>query len=313
MRILVLGAGGIGGYFGARIHNAGGDVTFLVRPARAENLRTNGLRVSSAFGDTHIVPKLVTTAENLSTHFDVIILSCKAYDLKSALESISPVMGTDSIVLPLLNGVAHLDALDARFGRERVLGGAAHLAVSLSPTGEIKHLNKVHRLIVGSRCTQPSKWHSPLAELLSATCVEFSVSDHVEQDMWDKFVFFSTLAGVTCTMRANIGEILSTCAGETFIIGMLDECGKVAAVCRHPSNSDQLAAYRSLLTERGSSLTASMLRDIERGGSTEADHVIGDMVRRGNVSGVDIPLLKLAYSHLQAYELARERPRLNNA
>jgi 2-dehydropantoate 2-reductase len=311
MRILVLGAGGTGGYFGARIHNAGGDVAFLVRPTRAENLRTNGLRVSSALGDIHIAPKLITTAENPGGHFDVIVLSCKAYDLNSALESISPLTGADTIVLPLLNGVAHLDALDARFGRERVLGGVAHLAVSLSPTGEIKHLNKFHRLIVGSRCAPPSKWLSPLAELLSATPVDFSVSDHVEQDMWDKFVFLSALAGATCTMRANIGEILSTCAGKAFIVGLLGECEKVAAACRHPPNTDQLAAYRNQLTERGSSYTASMLRDIERGGPTEADHVLGDMSRRGDASGIDIPLLKLAYSHLQAYESARQRLRPN--
>jgi len=307
MRILVLGAGGTGGYFGARIHIAGGDITFLVRPARAENLRTHGLRVSSAFDDIHIVPKLITTAENPGGQFDVIILSCKAYDLNSALESISPVMGANSIALPLLNGVSHLDTLDARFGGEKVLGGVAQLAVSLSPTGEIKHLNKIHRLIIGSRCTPPSKWLVPIAELLSATSVDFSVSDHIEKDMWDKFVFLSTLAGATCTMRANIGEILSTCAGEAFIVGLLDECKKIATACGHPPNPDQLAAYKSQLTERGSNFTASMLRDIERGGPTEADHIIGDMVRRGNVSGIAIPLLKLAYSHLQAYELARQR------
>lgn len=311
MRILILGAGGVGGYFGARIQNAGGDVTFLVRPARAESLRINRLHVSSALGNTHITPKVVTTADNLDGHFDIIILSCKAYDLKSAMESISPAMGTDSIVLPLLNGVAHLDMLDARFGRERVLGGVAHLAVTLTPTGEIKHLNKFHRLIVGSRGTPLSKWLSLLVELLSATSVDFSLSDRAEQDMWDKFVFLSTLAGATCTMRANIGKILSTCAGEAFIVGLLDECEKVAAACHHPPNSDQLAAYRIQLTERGSSYTASMLRDIERGGPTEADHILGDMVRRADASRIDIPLLKLAYSHLQAYELARQRFRPN--
>jgi 2-dehydropantoate 2-reductase len=307
MRVLVLGAGGIGGYFGARIQSAGGDVTFLVRPARAENLLASGLHVSSALGDVHVVPKVVTSIEDPSHTFDVIVLSCKAYDLNSALESISPAISTNSVVLPLLNGVAHLDTLDNRFGRERVLGGVAQIAVTLAPSGEIIHLNRMHRLTIGSRSTPVLKQVYLMADLLSTTSVDFSLSDHIEQDMWDKFIFLTTLAGATCTMRANLGEILSTIAGEAFIVGLLDECESVALANHGTPNPDQLLGYRNQLTKRGSGLTASMLRDIERGGPTEADHIIGDMVNRADASGIKVPLLKLAYSHLQAYELARKR------
>jgi len=301
MRILILGAGGIGGYFGARLHDAGADVTFLVRPGRAEYLKANGLRVVSALGDVRISPKVIT-ADELREHFDVVILSCKAYDFASAVEAVSPAVGPDSVVLPLLNGVAHLEPLDAWFGRDPVLGGVAHLAVTLTPEGEIKHLNAIHRLIIGSRGLQATKWLPSLAQLLSTTSVDYCVSENAEQDMWDKFVFLATLAGATCTMRASIGEILETVAGEGFILGLLQECEEVAAACQHVPDTKQLAAYRAQLTERGSSFTASMLRDIERGGPTEADHILGDMVRRGQASGVSTRLLKLAYSHLQAYE-----------
>jgi len=307
LRILVLGAGGIGGYFGARIQCAGGDVTFMVRPARAKNIIANGLRVSSALGDLNIIPKIVTSIADPSSIFDVIILSCKSYDLNVALESVSPAIGPQSIILPLLNGVAHLDTLDARFGRERVLGGVAHLAVTLTPSGEIRHLNKIHRLIIGSRCSPCPKQVFALAELLSTTSVDFSLSHHIEQEMWDKFLFLTSLAGATCTMRANIGEILSTIAGEVFIVGLLKECESVSVANHRIPNHEQLMIYRNQLTEQGSSYTASMLRDIERGGSTEADHVIGDMVRRAHASGVSVPLLELAYSHLQAYELTRQK------
>lgn len=307
MRILILGAGGIGGYFGARIHQAGGDVTFLVHHARAKNIMDNGLHVSSALGDIHLAPKIVTSIENTGDTFDIIILSCKAYDLGFALDSISPAIGADSIALPLLNGVSHLGMLDAKFGRERVLGGVAHLSVTQTPSGEIRHLNKTHRLIIGSRCASSSKQVSLLAELLSSTAIDFSVSMNIEQDMWDKFIFLATLAGATCTMRASIGEILSTIAGEAFITGLLGECEAVAMANNHTPNADQLVGYRNQLTERGSTLTASMLRDIERGSPTEADHIIGDMVRRANAGGISAPLLKLAYSHLQAYALVRQR------
>jgi 2-dehydropantoate 2-reductase len=309
MRILILGAGGIGGYFGARIQSAGGNVTYLVRPARAKTLISNGLHVSSALGDIDVVPLVVTAIEDRSSTFDVIILSCKAYDLDSALEAISPAIGSNSVVLPLLNGVAHLDKLDARFGRERVLGGVAQIAVTLEPSGEIKHLNRMHRLTIGSRSTQVPNQVELMAEMLSKTSVDFSLSDHIEQDMWDKFIFLTTLAGATCIMRANLGEILSTVAGEAFIVGLLDECESVALANHRTPNPDQLLVYRNQLTKRGSGLTASMLRDIERGGPTEADHIIGDMVLRADARGIRVPLLKLAYSHLQAYELSRQRYR----
>ena len=308
MRILILGAGGIGGYFGARIHNAGGDVTFLVRPTRADNLLANGLRVLSPLGDAYITPKIVTSVGS-STHnnFDIVVLSCKAYDLDTALDSISTALSPDGLTLPLLNGFARLPRLDARFGRQRVLGGLAHLAVTLAPTGEIQHLNKIHRLLIGTRSTPISPLVYPLAEVLTRSGVDFSLSDSIEEDMWDKFIFLSALAGATCTMRSSIGDILDTHSGETFIVGLLDECVAVAAKHDHTPSPDQLAAYRSHLTPRGSTSTASMLRDIERGGPTEADHILGDMVRRAEIHGVDTPLLKLAYSHLQAYEIHRNR------
>ncbi len=308
MRILVLGAGGIGGYYGARIHEAGGDVTFLVRPPRAAQLRENGLKVFSPFGDMQITPKLVTKDElhKQTAQFDVIMLSCKAYDLDSAMESIAPAVGEQSVILPLLNGVSHIDTLAARFGSQRVLGGVAIISVLLTPTGEIRHLNTLHRLIAGSLTSPPSTWLQPLTQLLSASGIEFVFSANVEQNLWDKIVFLSTLAGSTCTMRASIGDILKTVAGEAFIAGLLAECASISEMSGHAVSAAQLATYRTQLTERESALMASMLRDVERGGPTEADHILGDMVGRAQAKGVDAPLLRLAYSHLQAYAVRQK-------
>ena len=304
MRILILGAGGIGGYFGARLHHAGADVTFLVRPARAEQLRAKGLHVTSPLGDIHVSPRVIV-ADELRRSFDLVVLTCKAYDLISAIESVAPAMGRESVVLPLLNGVAHLEALDSRFGRERTLGGVAYLAVTLTPDGKIKHLNNINRLMLGARGEKTCGRLSLLAEFLSSTPVETILSKNIEQEIWDKFVFLSTLAGATCTMRASVGEILETDYGETFILELLRECEQVAATNNRTPNAKRLAEYRAQLTERGSGLTASMLRDIERGVSTEVDHIIGDIVRRGKSANISAPLLSLAHTHLQAYELRR--------
>lgn len=304
MRILVLGAGGIGGYFGARIHHAGGDVTFLVRPARAAQLRENGLQVFSPAGDLQIAPKVVTRDE-LQERFDVIVLSCKAYDLDSAMDAIAPAVGEESVILPLLNGVSHIDTLAARFGSQRVLGGVAFISVMLAPAGEIRHLNALHRLATGSRTAQSSRWLPALAQLFSAAGFEFTLSDTIEQAMWDKIVFLSTLAGATCTMRASIGTIMGTVAGEAFITGLLAECARIAEACGHPVGEASLGASRKQLTDRTSGLMASMLRDVERDSATEADHILGDMVSRAKTKGVDVPLLGIAYSHLQAYASRR--------
>lgn len=305
MRILVLGAGGIGGYFGARIQAAGGDVTFLVRPARAAQLRENGLKVSSPAGNLQLTPKVVTKDE-LNEQFDVIFLSCKSYDLESSIESIAPAVGEHSVILPLLNGVMHIDTLVGRFGTERVVGGVAFISVMLAPDGEIKHLYKLHRLFTGSRTPQPPQWLQPLAQLLSSSGIDFNLSENIDQAMWDKIVFLSTLAGSTCIFRASIGDTLSTVAGESFITGLLAECARIAAVSGYSVSEAQLAAYRKQLTERGSGLMASMLRDVERGGPTEADHILGDMVVRAQANAVDAPMLRLAYSHLQAYDFRRK-------
>ncbi|HTY99372.1 MAG TPA: 2-dehydropantoate 2-reductase [Rhodocyclaceae bacterium] len=303
MKILILGAGGIGGYFGARLQDAGADVTFLVRPGRAAQLAADGLRVSSPFGDTRVTPKTVTAA---AEQYDVIILSCKAYDLDSAVAAIAPAVGPHSVVLPLLNGLAHIDVLEARFGRERVLGGVAQLAVMLAPDGQVKHLNRMHRLTFGPRNERESPWLARLERLLKGAGVDGQLSSHIEQDMWDKLVFLATLAAATCTMRANVGEIIAA-GGEGFILGLLDECRSVAAAHDRTTAPERLAAYRGQLTDAGSTLAASMLRDIERGGPTEGDHVIGDLIRRGDGKDLALPLLRLAYTHLAAYELRRSR------
>lgn len=304
MRILVLGAGGIGGYFGARIHAAGGDVTFLVRPARAVQLRENGLKISSPFGDLQIAPK-VLTKDVLNEAFDVIILSCKAYDLASAMDAIAPAVGDGSVILPLLNGVLHIDALIGRFGAAHVLGGVAVISVMLAPDGEIRHLNKMHRLVTGSLTAPSSLWRHALHSLLSASGIEFVLSDNVEQAMWDKIVFLSTLAGATCLMRASIGDILTTVSGEGLITGLLAECALTAAACGHAVSDAQLETYRKQLTEAGSGLMASMLRDVERGAETEAEHILGDLIGRAQTTNIATPLLRIAYSHLQAYAKRR--------
>jgi 2-dehydropantoate 2-reductase len=305
MKILVLGAGGIGGYYGARMHAAGGNVTFLVRPGRAAELREKGLQVFSPFGDLQITPQLVTK-ETLAETFDIILLTCKAFDLDSAMEAIAPAIGEQSVIVPLLNGVRHIDRLVTRFGAARVLGGVALISVTLAPGGEIRHLNKLHRFTVGSLGWRPSPWLEPLSRLMESSGVDFVQADNISQAMWDKIVFLATLAGATCLMRASVGIIMGTLAGEKFINELLDECAAVAEANGRRLGDTQLTVFRNMLTDRGSALVASMLRDVEANKPTEADHILGDMIAWAETRKIAVPLLRLAYSHLQAYERRRQ-------
>ncbi len=309
MRILVVGAGAIGGYFGGRLLDAGRDVTFLVREARAAKLAQSGLNIRSPNGDLSIKNPPTVLSRNVTAPYDVVLLSCKAYDLHGAIESISTSVGPDTAILPMLNGMNHLDVLSQRFGPERVLGGQCVAAVTLDPDGTVVHLNKTHSMTFG----EIGGGASPRVEAFKAQCeganFDAFASDNIVHSMWEKWVFLATLAAGTCLMRAPVGDIVAAPGGENFLLDLFDEARDVAAANGYPPGEASLARAHGMYTEAGSKLTASMLRDLENGARIEADHVIGDLVARGEklADGKGTPLFSTAYTHLKAYESRRAR------
>jgi 2-dehydropantoate 2-reductase len=299
VRILVLGAGAVGGYFGGRLAEAGGDVTFLVRPRRAAALAANGLIIASPAGDATLAVRTVTAA---AAPYDLVLLCCKAYDLDGAMESVAPAVGAESCVLPLLNGLRHLDLLDARFGAPRVLGGVCAIAATLGEGGRILHLSKFHRITFGERDGRRSERVDAFAALAARARFESAASDAILLEMWEKWVLLATLAGMTCLMRAPVGAIVATRDGEALTDELLGECGAVAAASGFAPRAAFLERTHGMLTARGSPFTASMLRDIERGGPTEGAHILGDLLQRARALGVAAPLLRVAACHTEAYE-----------
>ena len=306
MRTLILGAGGIGGYFGGRLAEGGADVTFLVRPARAKALATNGLVIASPMGDARIATKTMTR-DSLDGVYDLVILSCKAYDLDDAIAAIRPAVGEQTTILPLLNGLAHLDALDAAFGAPRAIGGTAHISTTLADDGTIRHLAKLEQLTFGERDGGASARGEAIAALMAKATFTTVSSEAILQDMWEKFVFITAAAAVTCLMRANVGAIVAAADGDRLTRTMLGECEGVAAAAGFPVRPKAREMGLSFLTTPGSPFTASMLRDIEAGREIEADHLQGDMIRRGKAEGVATDLLQVAFCHLQAYRNRRPR------
>jgi len=305
MRVLVVGAGAIGGYFGGRLLAAGRDVTFLVRPRRATELAATGLVIRSPSGDVKLKDPPVVQADKLSNEFDVVLLSCKAFDLEDAIRSFAPAVGSKTAIIPLLNGMGHLDVLDKKFGRDRVLGGLCAIAATLNEHREIVQLAPMQSLSFGERDGKLSDRVGAIAEMMGSGQFGAAASEHIIQDMWEKWVFLASLAASTCLMRAPVGHILAAPGGKDFILGMLDECSAVAAAEGRAPGGPFFERVRGMLTAEGSQLTASMFRDIKAGAPVEADHVIGDLVARGDVAKVPVPKLRIAYTHLKAYENQR--------
>jgi 2-dehydropantoate 2-reductase len=304
MRVLVVGAGALGGYFGGRLLAAGRDVTFLVRPRRAAELAERGLVIESRLGDLRLDKPPTVLAENLREPFDLVLLSCKAYDLDDAMDSFAGGVGPKTAILPLLNGMAHLDALEARFGAEAVLGGVALIGATLRD-GTVVHLNETHALIFGERAGGTSPRTQAVAEMMTGAGFDARLSEAIIVEMWEKWVFLASLAAGSCLMRAPVGAIVAAAGGAELMLGLVDEATAVAKATGGEPRSASLERTRTTLTTPKSAFSASMLRDIEGGGRTEADHVIGDLIRRGEGAGLPCPLLGLAYTHLKAYEARR--------
>lgn len=310
MRILVLGAGGTGGYFGGRLAQAGVDVTFLVRPARAAQLAQDGLVIRSPLGDAAF-PVQHVTADGLAAlaaeqPFDLVMLSCKAYDLESSIEAIAPAVSSRTTVLPILNGLRHYATLDARFGRNAVLGGLCFISATKAADGAVLHLAPAAKLTFGERDNTGA---SARVLALAAACVQANVdhlaSDAIGQEQWVKYSFLTALAAGTCLMRADVGTIVGTDEGEAIMRGLYAECLAVAEAAGEPVPEKAQGIALGALTQAGSALKASMLRDLEAGQQVEAMQIVGDMRLRAREAGVLAPLLAVAYAHLQAYEANR--------
>jgi 2-dehydropantoate 2-reductase len=309
MKLLVLGAGAIGGYFGGRLAEAGVDVTFLVRPRRREQLSRDGLRIASPRGDLALRVQTVL-APDLKPDYDVVLLTCKSYDLDAALESIAPAVRGGAAVLPLLNGMAHLDQIAGWFGPSAVLGGTCSVSVVLQPDGTIRHKTPLQSIAFGERDKSKSARVSAIADAFAKTKLDWELADDIIQNMWEKIAFLSVLASANCLFRANIGEVLQAPGGPESIVQGLSANFELASREGHALRQPAVEFALKALTTPGSPLSGSMLHDVESGAPTEADHIIGWMLEAMRHHEIESPLLAMAYTSLKAYEARRLAKRL---
>jgi 2-dehydropantoate 2-reductase len=300
MKVLILGAGAVGGYFGGRLVEKGVDVTFLVRAERAKLLGMNGLKIVSSYGSYEGSDFQV--CERPARTYDVIILSCKAWDLDSAVKSVSAAVGEKTMVFPLLNGIRHMDVLKSTFGAHNVIGGLCIISSTLDSDGKILHLNDKHSIKYGELSGEKSERIQKLDELFKGTNCDAHLSTQIESDMWEKWVMISSLAALTTSMRATIGEIAASPYGKELASRIFDECAAIANANGFAPNM----GYAARLQDIESKLTASMLRDMQNGSKIEADQILGDLIARGEKKGISAPNLQTAYCNLKVYELQKQ-------
>ncbi len=313
MKILVVGAGALGGYFGGRLALAGRDVTFLVRSGRAGQLAaTGGLAIKSPAGDALVKDPKLVRARDLDRPYDLVIVSCKAFALESCLADFAPAVGPETMILPVLNGLCHLDALAARFGRERVLGGRCFIFASLDPEGRVLHQGALHGLDFGELAGGVTPRVERVAAELSGAGFDASLNPAIMLGMWEKWVLIAALAGGTSMMRAAIGDVVRA-GGLPVTLALLKECAGIAAAAGFAPSEKAMANATKILSAADSPQMASMAKDIEKGLPIEADHILGDLVARIPAGTADAhPLIRLAYLHTKCYEARRAREGAKN-
>ena len=310
MRILIVGAGAVGGFFGAHLLKAGRDVTFLVRPGRARQLAEEGLRVVGTYEaappQVHIASPQTILAEDLKPSFDLIVLSCKAYDLASSIEDFAPAVGSETAILPLLNGLSHLDALDARFGRRHVLGGDTTISTVKQPDGRILQLIPLDTLHFGDRDDPDGARIHRIADALHVPGFSAELCPDILEAMWHKWVTISTAASATCLLRCTIGDLVA--AGQAPLVHqILAETSAISTAAGYPPPRNFLENAIEKFTRPGSPFTASMFRDISVNARIENQQIIGDLLAHARRLGVQTPILNLVHAHLLCYEARRER------
>jgi 2-dehydropantoate 2-reductase len=301
MRILVVGAGSTGGYYGGRLVQAGRDVTFLVRPGRAAQLQKDGLQIKSPHGDFSCVPKLVMAGQ-IAGPYDAVILTVKAYSLEAALEDLAPAVGPQTMILPVLNGMRHVDAIKARFGAQALIGGLCRIPAQLDEAGRVIQMGKFHDLAYGEMGGSRSERILALDVALRDAGFDAKLTSEIEREMWEKWTLLAALGGICCLMRGTVGEVAAAPGGRDFSAALVDEVvAAIRAVGKTPSEAF-VATTREALTKAGSTHTSSMYRDLQKGGAVEADQIVGDLLQRAKQAGIAMPLLSLAYANLCVYQ-----------
>ncbi|TPV46732.1 ketopantoate reductase family protein [Bacillus dicomae] len=279
----------------------GEDVTFLVRSRRKQQIEEKGLVIRSINGDFSFQPNLITK-EDQTAPFDVILFSTKAYHLNEAIQDLKPFVGENTVIIPLLNGIAHLSLLQKEFGEEKVIGGLCFIETTLNDQGEIVQTSAANRLVFGEIKLQDSERIQRIAKAFAGTKASFVLSENITQDMWHKYLFITVMSGVTTLMRAPIGPIRESEGGHDFIQNLFEECMQIMRYIGAPVKYDITEEHMKTIDKISYDMKSSMQRDMEKGSFIEGKHLQGYLLNVAEKNSIEAPLLGAVYQNLKVYE-----------
>ena len=300
MKVLILGVGGLGGFFGAHLQKTNCDVTFLVTDKTKKLVSETGIKILSDFGNFKINPILITK-KSLKINYDVIIISCKAYHLDEAIADLKPTQ-KNAIIIPLLNGQAHISKLEKAFKRENVFGGVAHVSSNTTSPGEIKHVGKIKRLTFGSRYEVNKNIANEFYQLCRKADFQTMLSDNIDHDIWEKWIFIATIAGSTTLFQTSIDNISKKPNGKIFIQNLWNECINISKENGYELRAEAKSLHEDLLFKSDVPFKASMLVDMEKKLMTEHEHIFFEFIKLGKKKKLNTSLLETCHLNMNIYE-----------
>ena len=301
MRIIVMGTGGVGGYFGARLANVGHDVTFIARGQQLAAIRDGGLRLESPRGNLHLQDVKVTDNPSEAGTADIVLFGVKLWDTASAAEAIKPVIGAQTAVVSFQNGVVKDDTLRQALGDRHVVGGVCYIAATIAEPGLIRHSGTMQKLVFGEYDGSSSVRITQFRDACAEAGIDVELSADIRRAIWEKFVFLVGLSGTTSTVRTPIGPIRVNARSRDFLRAVMDEVVQVAraeGVALPASYADDRLAFADQVP---ATMSSSMHNDLERGNRIEVQWLSGDVVPRGVRLGVPTPCNRAIFDILSVH------------
>ncbi|MGH3171088.1 MAG: ketopantoate reductase family protein [Trebonia sp.] len=305
MRIAVMGTGGVGGYFGARLAHAGNEVAFVARGRQLEALRAHGLRVESPRGDVHIPDVEVTDKPAEIGPVDLVLFGVKLWDTRDAAEVIKPLLGEETAVVSFQNGVVKDDILREVIGARHVIGGVAYIAATIAEPGLIRHSGSFQQLVFGEYDGSQSARVRQFRDACADSGIDVEISGQIERTIWEKFVFLVGLSGTTSLSRTTIGPIRSHPRSRAFLHDVMEEVVQVARAQGVPLPAGYADERLAFTDQASAGMTSSMYHDLTRGNRLEVAWLSGDVVERGARLGVPTPCNRAIYDILSIYSEGR--------
>jgi 2-dehydropantoate 2-reductase len=298
MKIVVLGTGGVGGYYGGLLALHGQDVTFIAHGAHLEAIRRNGLQVKSIHGDFHIQPARATDNPAEVGQADLVLVCTKTYSTDSAAQSIRPIVGPQTAVISLQNGVDAAERIGSVLGMEHMLGGATWLSSAVELPGVIRQVSQFRRVVIGELDGSTTPRVQAIAEVFRPTGITFEITENISKVLWTKFVFIAAVSGVGSLTRLSIGEYRAIPETRRLLTGLMSEIELIARARGVALDTDIVEQTLAFIDKSDPHIKPSMQRDVERGTEFELESLIGVVGRKARECGIPTPLAEMIYAIL---------------